>query len=264
MAAGNFVGREREIATLTAALVSAVAGSGKICMLVGEPGIGKSRTAQEFATIAAGRGALVLWGRCYEGSGAPPYWPWIQIVRAYVETHEPAELRAAMATGGIDIAGVVPEVREKLPGLGRTEALPDPEMARFRLFDSVTAFLKEVSRRQPIVLTLDNLHAADKPSLLYLEFLSREIASSRILVVGTYRDLELTRRDPLSETLAELARESGGFQRLPLRGLAPEDVGQVIETVAGGSPPAGVVRAVNVQRAGNPPFVDHKVRLFLA
>ncbi len=263
MAAGNFVGREREIATLTAALVSAVAGSGKICMLVGEPGIGKSRTAQEFATIAAGRGALVLWGRCYEGSGAPPYWPWIQIVRAYVETHEPAELRAAMATGGIDIAGVVPEVREKLPGLGRTEALPDPEMARFRLFDSVTAFLKEVSRRQPIVLTLDNLHAADKPSLLYLEFLSREIASSRILVVGTYRDLELTRRDPLSETLAELARESGGFQRLPLRGLAPEDVGQFIETVAGGSPPAGLVRAVHAQTEGNPLFVGEIVRLFL-
>src|SRR5690242_1544985 len=80
--ADSFVGRQRELATLNAAMADAVAGHGRIVMLAGEPGIGKTRTAQELADHASRRGAVVLWGRCHEEAGAPPYWPWVQIIRA--------------------------------------------------------------------------------------------------------------------------------------------------------------------------------------
>lgn len=262
MAGGSFIGRDRELRELQAALDGATAGSGKIVMLVGEPGIGKSRTAQELATRASEQGALVLWGRCYESSGAPPYWPWIQIVRSFMTGRSPEQLRDELGAAAMHIAEVVPELREQLPDLPRPTPVQDPELARFRLFDSVTSFLKEATREVPVVLILDNLHAADKPSLLLLEFLSHEIRSCRLLVVGTYRDVELTRRDPLSETLSELARE-GALQRLVLRGLPREDVGRFIEGISGILPPEGVLRAVHDQTEGNPLFLGEVVRLLV-
>lgn len=79
-----FVGRQREMAELRAALDDALSGDGRLVMLAGEPGIGKTRIAQELAAVAEGRGVRVLWGRCYEGGGAPPYWPWAQAIRTYV------------------------------------------------------------------------------------------------------------------------------------------------------------------------------------
>ncbi|MCI0800329.1 MAG: AAA family ATPase, partial [Chloroflexi bacterium] len=230
-------------------------------MLVGEPGIGKTRTAQELATYAGLRGAQVLWGRCYEEQGAPPYWPWVQAIRSYVREKEPEELRSEMGAGAEDIAEIISDVRERLPGL-RTPPQLEPEQARFRLFDSITAFLKSASRRQPLVLVLDDLHWADHPSLLLLEFVARELSGSRLLLVGTYRDMELSRRHPLSLTLGELTRERL-FQRVLLRGLSQEDVGRFIELVSGFAPPRGMVEAVHRQTEGNPLFVTEVVRLLV-
>ena len=147
----------------------------------------------------------MLWGRCHEGDGAPAYWPWVNAIRAYVHAREPKLLAAEMGPGAADIAEVVSDVRERLPGLPVAPRL-EPEQARFRLFESVTAFLRNASRAQPLVVMLDDLHWADKPSLLLLEFLAREISDTRLLVVGTYRDVELGRQHPLEQTLAELAR----------------------------------------------------------
>ncbi len=180
-----FVGRQSEMAELEAALEEALAGHGHLVMLVGQPGIGKTRTSQELAFIAEECGALVLWGRCYEGQGAPPYWPWIQIIRSYLQAHDLERWRSAMGMGAADIAEVVPEVKELLPDLEPSPRL-EPEQARFRLFDSITSFLKNASIDQPLILLLDNLHWADRSSLLLLEFLSQELTDARILVIGTY------------------------------------------------------------------------------
>ena len=261
LAGGVFVGRQQEMGELKACLEDALSGRGRMVTLVGEPGIGKSRTAQELATYAGLRGAQVLWGRCYEEQGAPPYWPWVQAIRTYVRDKEPEELRSEMGAGAEDIAEVVSDVRERLPGL-RTPPQLEPEQARFRLFDSITAFLKSASRRQPIVLVLDDLHRADHPSLLLLEFVARELSGSRLLLVGTYRDMELSRRHPLSLTLGELTRERL-FQRVLLRGLSQEDVGRFIELVSGVAPPRGMVAAVQRQTEGNPLFVTEVVRLLV-
>jgi predicted ATPase len=168
-------------------------------MLVGEPGIGKTRTALELATYARLRGAQVLWGRCYEGEGAPPYWLWVQAVRSYVRDRDAARLRAELGAGAAEIAEVVPDVRQRLADLGPAPVVEDPRQARFRLFDSLTAFLKSAARTQPLVLVLDDLHWADEGSLRLLEFLAHELAGERLLVVGTYRDVELSRRHPLSQ-----------------------------------------------------------------
>ncbi|MCI0896183.1 MAG: ATP-binding protein, partial [Chloroflexi bacterium] len=132
-----FVGRRREMADLKAALDDALSGHGQMVMLAGEPGIGKTRIAQELASYAEQRGAQVLWGWCYEGEGAPPYWPWVQLMRAYVQQAGAEQLIAEMGPGAADIAEIVAEIRGKLPDLGTPPVL-EPEPARFRLFDSIT------------------------------------------------------------------------------------------------------------------------------
>ena len=201
-----FVGRQREMETLSAALEGALAGRGGMVMLVGEPGIGKTRTAEQFAARAAQHGAQVFWGRCYEEPGAPPFWPWVQALRAYVQAHDTETLRAEMGAGAADIADIVPEVRAHLSDLQPPPHFEDPAQARFRLFDSIGSFLHRAAERQPVVLFLDNLHWADAPSLRLLTFLAPELEASRVLVVGSYRDVELSRQHPLSNTLGELTR----------------------------------------------------------
>ena len=214
-ASSGFVGRQREMAELQSALDDAIAGHGRVVMLTGEPGIGKTRLAQELSGIAGQRGAQVLWGRCYEEEGVPPYWPWVQPIRSYVQMSDPELLSSLMGPGAADIIEIVPDLRAKLPGLEPSPVL-EPEQARFRLFDSIITFLKNAAQSQPLMLVLDDLHWADRPSLLLLQFLAREMAASRLLVVGTYRDADLSRQHPLSETLAQLLREPV-FQREPLQ-----------------------------------------------
>jgi hypothetical protein len=262
LAGGVFVGREKEMDELRAGLEDALSGRGRLLMLVGEPGIGKTRTSEELATYASLRNTQVLWGRCYEGEGAPAYWPWVQVIRSYVHDRDPQALMSEMGPGAADIAQVVSEVKERLPGLPTPPAL-EPEQARFRLFDSITTFLKNAGNRQPIVLILDDLHWADKPSLLLLQFLARELRGARLLVLSTYRDVELRRQHPLSQTLGELARQQLS-QRILLRGLTERDVARFIEITAAISPPQALVDAVYRETEGNPFFVNEIVRLLVA
>ena len=257
-----FVGRQAEMGVLQAALEDALAGRGRLVMLVGEPGIGKTRTAREFVTHAGRRSAVGLWGRCLESAGAAPYWLWVQIIRAYVRERDVAQLRAEMGAGAADIAAIVPEVGERLPNLPLPLRFEDPEQARFRLFDAVTTFLYQAAQHHPLVLVLDDLHWADKPSLLLLEFLAQELRQSRLLVIGTYRDMELSRQHPLSETLAELTREQP-LQRLVLHGLNQEEVERFLEVTTDITLPQALVEAVHTQTEGNPLFLTEVVRLLV-
>jgi class 3 adenylate cyclase len=262
LASGVFVGREREMDEVRAGFEETLSGRGRLLLLVGEPGIGKTRTAEEFATYARLRKAQILWGRCYEGEGAPAYWPWVQAIRSYVHDRDPGALLSEMGSGASDIAQVVSEVRQRLPGLPEPPPM-EPEQARFRLFDSITTFLRNAAKTQALVLVLDDLHWADKSSLLLLQFLARELRGARLLVLGTYRDVDIHRQHPLSQTLGELAREQLS-QRILLRGLGEHDVGRFIEITAGIRPPAALVDAVYKETEGNPFFVNEVVRLLVA
>ena len=151
------------------------------------------------------------------------------------------------------------EVRAKLSGLETSPSL-ELEQARFRLFDSITTFLKNAAQTQPLMLVLDDLHWADKSSLLLLQFLAREMAASRLLVVGTYRDVELSRQHPLSETLAQLSREQVFRQQL-LGGLSQEVTPSLIQAAIGILPSQVVAETIFAHTEGNPYFMTEIVRL---
>jgi tetratricopeptide (TPR) repeat protein len=261
LAGGVFVGREQELHELRAALNDAVSGQGRLVMLVGEPGSGKTRLVDQLATYARMRDANFLAGRCYEGEGAPVFWPWVQIVRAYVKDRDAARIQAAMGPGAADIAHLVSDVKERLPELPAPPPL-EPEQARFRLFDSMTTFLVNAARPRTTVLVLDDLHWADKPSLMLLQFLARELKGARLLVIGTYRDTELGRQHHLAQTLAELARH-GLSKRILLGGLTAQHVARYIELTAGMAPSQSLAAAVHRETEGNPFFMTEVVKLLV-
>ena len=258
LAGGVFVGRERELERLREAVDGAIGGRGSLQLLVGEPGIGKTRAAEELATYAQVSGARVYWGRCREDEGAPSYWPWVQAVRSYVRDTDPVALAWQLGAGAAEVAQLVPEVAEKLD-IEPAKA-GESEEARFRLFDSVTNLLLSAARDRPIVIVLDDLHWADEPSLLLLRFAARELGSSGLLVLGTYRDVELGRHHPLARVLGEISGIEGSA-RIPLRGLSVAAVERYIEMTAGAPAPAGLPEAVQEQTDGNPFFVGEIVRL---
>jgi DNA-binding CsgD family transcriptional regulator len=257
-----FVGRHHEVEAMCAALDAACAGRGSLVLLAGEPGIGKTRTALELAPRAAQRAARILWGRCHEEEGAPPYWPWVQILRAATAGQSAEALRADLDAGAGEIAEIVPEVRARLPDLDPPAPLGDPSSTRFRLFGSIARFLISASRRQALILVLDDLHWADVPSLRLLEFLAQELVGSRLLVVGAYRETDLSRRHRLSDTLGALMR-APHVLRLHLSGLNAEDVRRFVATAAGVVPPAWLTSAIHSQTEGNPLFVREVVRLLV-
>jgi len=254
-----FVGRQREMAELKAALESSMAGQGRLVMLAGEPGIGKTRTATELATYAQNQGAQVYWGWCYEGDGAPPYWPWIQSIRSYVRSATAVQLETEMGPNAAAIATLLPEIHQKLPGLTPLPEL-EPEQARFRLFDSIAAFLKNASAATPLVMVLEDLHWADRSSLMLCEFVSREISDSRVMLLGTYRGVEVDRRHPLSQTLGALIREPN-FDRVQLGGLDVTEVGRFVELSAGVTLTEPNLERVHSRTEGNPLFLNELVRL---
>ena len=198
----------------------------------------------------------MLLGRCWEAGGAPAYWPWLQALRGYVRASDTASLRADLGGGAADIAHVLPELRERLPGIEASVPV-EPEGARFRLFDATAQFLRKASERRPMVLVLDDLHAADAPSLLLLQFLARELGASRILIVAACRDVDPVPAPALTGTLAQLPREPV-TRRLELGGLSEPELAEYVarETTA---PVA--VPALHEQTGGNPLFAGEIARL---
>jgi tetratricopeptide (TPR) repeat protein len=257
-----FVGRERELALLEARLADAAAGRGAAVLLAGEPGIGKTRTAGELARRARAAGAEVLIGRCYEGEGAPAFWPWTEVLRSYVRARDAATLQSELGTAAADVAGVYPELRTWLPEVSPPPVM-EPAHARFRFFDGVTGALTRAAERRPIVVLLDDLHGADAPSLLLLQFLARALRNARILVVGGLRELALAGGHPVGTALGELVREGVG-EWLTLGGLTETEVATLLEGLADVTPPAGLAAAVQRRTEGNPLYVTELGRALLA
>lgn len=249
----GFIGRRRELDALQAALTRAVSGQPGVVLLTGEPGIGKTRTAQEMVEHARQRDVLALWGRCPEEPGAPPYWPWLQLIRRYVAVQDEAVLDETLGAAAAYVAALDPE---QLGRLGLDRPLPlesDAAKARFRLFDAIAGFWRRAAAHQPILLVIDDLHRADVPSLRLLEFIMAEAGTSRLMVLGTYRDSEVVRQHPLSDTLAELHRHAPVLRFL-LGGFSPAETARFVSTVV---PDASAELAVvlHEQTEGHPLFL---------
>ena len=258
----TFVGRDRELAELVAALDAALAGSGRLVLLAGEPGIGKSRLADALMDEARSRGANVAAGRSWEAGGAPAYWPWIQALRNHLRETEPDALRSHLGAGAADLAQLLPELRELYDSLPEPLAL-EGEGARFRLFEAVSSFLRSAAGARPLVIVLDDLHAADEPSLLMLRFVGRELGDTPLLLVGAYRDVDPTLREPLTAALAELVREPHTTQ-IALTGLTAADVAEYVELSTGIEPAPDLVDAIHAETEGNALFMSETVRLLAA
>jgi predicted ATPase len=251
------IGRERPLAELQAGLDAALSGRGRVLLVTGETGIGKTRLAEELAARAEACGAAVRIGRCWETEGAPAYWAWIQILRSEARARGSQALRALIGTSASEIVGILPELRDEFPNLPKPAPM-DPRQARFRLFDAVTHVVKRAAQERALVLIFEDLHRADPASLRLLEFLAREVSGARILVVGTLRDDELARTSEHSRIIAELARASSA-QYVPLDGLSLEDVGRFVESATGEAPNPSVAEALHRQTNGNPFFLAQVV-----
>lgn len=254
--AATFLGRAGEAGLLHEAYDQSAAGHGRLLLLAGEAGMGKTWLANELGTYASSRGADVLVGRCYQAEGAPAYWPWIQVIRAYLRGHDPDELVAALGSGVRDLAQIVPELPEGPGG----HPPRDPSQVRFHLFDAITSLLKYAASRRPLLVILDDLQSADSPSLQLLQFLAGELAGTPILVLGTHRGVSVPSAHPLSKTLIAL-RLGQLAETVTLRGIDAADIAWFVENATGARPPAQLVEAILRQTEGNPLFVREVVRL---
>jgi tetratricopeptide (TPR) repeat protein len=253
-----FVGREPELKQLKSAFDGAMSGQGALMMVMGEPGIGKTALCEQLATYVTLRGGRTLVGHCYEkGSLSLPYLAFVEALRSYVLSREAKDLRKELGTGAADVARIISEIRERLKIKLRPQK--DPEEERYRLLQAVSEFLTNAANVQPMMVVLEDLHDADKGTLEMLTHVSRNLAGARLLIVGTYRDVEVDRSHPLSAALAELRRVST-YGRVLLRGLNADEVRRMLESITRESVPWGLAEAVHRQTEGNPLFVQEVVR----
>ncbi len=248
-----FVGRESELERLAGHLAETAVGRGGLVMVVGDPGIGKTRTAEELSERACRQGMNVVWGHCYEGDWAPPYGPFVEVLEAIVGSSDPGELRADLGDAGAPLAQLVPGLRQVLPDL--PEAVPlQPDEERFRLLDTMAQFLVARSRRAPQVCFLDDLHWVDRSSVAMLRHVARFAVGERLMLLGTYRDAEVGPGHPLTEALGGLRRDVE-YERVKLEGLEAKAVGQLLEALAEHDVTGAVAAAISAETDGNPFFI---------
>ncbi|HEY7294723.1 MAG TPA: AAA family ATPase, partial [Dehalococcoidia bacterium] len=253
-----FVGRRRELTALLSHLEVAAAGHGGVMLVAGEPGLGKTRLLGE---QAARTGWLVLSGRAYDGEGLPPYLLFTEALRGYVRTCTNDELQEWLGRAAAEVALLVPEVCERLPDLTQGPSL-SPEHERYRLFESVCDVLIALAHGREssgLLLLLDDLHWADKPSLLLLQHLARRVTGARLLVVGAFRREDLGNEHPLLDLLATLRREELG-EPLELAALLDDETALLVAQIAAVEPNAEVAAAIQRRVEGNPFFVGEVVR----
>ena len=254
------MGRRPELEVLLRAWKDAAAGERRAVFIGGEPGVGKTRLAAELTRIVADDGAAVLYGRCDEDLGIP-YQPWVEAVHHLV-VHEPRSLLAAhVGDCGRELAPLVPELGRREGG--DSALLPtDPDGARHLLLSAVASLVARVCSDYPVVLVLEDLQWADKPSLLLLRHLLVSSDQHGLFVVGTYRESDLASESPLTDLLAALRRERY-VQRVDLRGLSDDEVVALLEAEAGQAmDEAGVALAHALCREtdGNPFFTGEILR----
>ena len=261
-AATPLVGRGRELATLEQALDEAAAGRGGLALLTGEAGIGKTTLARALGERAEERGIVTVWGPCWDGGGAPAYWPWIQVLRALGRRRDVQRMTGELGDGAPWIASLVADLAGPLGVTGPPPEL-DADQARFRLFDALGRMLGAAAAVGPLVVVLDDLHWADASSLFALEFVARTLPDLPVLAVATYRQGEAHEREDLTLALGRLARAAF---RLPLEGLSRDELAQLLTRHGdeASEPAPKLVDALHSATAGNPFFADELAQLLAA
>jgi tetratricopeptide (TPR) repeat protein len=253
----GFVGRETELAQIAAALDAAAAGRGQLVMLAGEPGIGKTSLADRVAALAGERGFTVLWGRCWEAGGAPAYWPWLDLLAELSRALDEPTLARVLGDGAPLLGEIVPELRARLPD-APAGAAPPVEEGRFRLWRAVSALVHEAAKAKPVLLVLDDLHAADQSSLSLLHFVARQLRPMRVLLLASYRDVEARMDAATGDLISRVGREGTTLSLARLdRAASSRFVQERIGSVA-----SDVEARVYDRSQGNPLFLQEMMRLW--
>ena len=249
-----YVGRETEQGELLQLVDQAIRGRGGVMLIGGEPGVGKTRLVERVLARARERRCLAVTGRCYEMEGTPPFVPFVEMVEQCMRIMPDDTLQTALGDAAAEVARLVPDLRRQFPDMPPPLALPPEQQQRY-LFKNFTEFLERASRAQCLVFLLDDLQWADTSTALLLQHLAPQLDQMPMLILGTYRDVELTDERPFANTLETLTRKRLA-QRTTLQRLAETDVGAMLAAMGGPSPPQALVDTVYRETQGNPFFVE--------
>ena len=211
-------------------------------LIGGEPGVGKTRLVEQALSRAQARRCLSLTGRCYEMEGTPPFIPFVELLEQADRTLPEASFRETLGEVAAEVARLMPELRRRFPDLPPALELP-PEQQRRYLFKSVCEWLDRLSRHKAVVVLLDDLQWADDSTLLLLQHLVPQLSHMPLLVLGTFRDVELTADRPFLATLETLTRQRLA-RRLKLERLPEQGVAAMLTALGGPEPPTELVRTV--------------------
>jgi class 3 adenylate cyclase/tetratricopeptide (TPR) repeat protein len=250
-----FVERDAERASLRRLVDDALAGDGRLGLIAGEPGVGKSRLVAEIGEEAQARGMQVLTGRCVEMSGAPPYLPYVEIIELAISSpRSPLALRRALGDVAPEIARIAPALRRAFPDIPPPLELP-AELARRYVWNSFSEFMGRAAQGRPLLLVLEDLHWADESTVLLTEYLAPLLPEMPVLILGTYRDLEVDLYHPLSQVIGQLRRRRL-VEQLNLRRLSFDGVRAMLRALTGQAAPEELVQVIDSETEGNPFFVE--------
>jgi class 3 adenylate cyclase/tetratricopeptide (TPR) repeat protein len=250
-----FVERDAERASLRRLVDDALAGDGRLALIAGEAGVGKSRLVAEIGEEAQARGMQVLTGHCVEMSSAPPYLPYVEIIEQAISSPRSSlALRRALGDVAPEIARIAPALRRAFPDIPPPLELP-AELARRYVWNSFSEFMGRAAQGRPLLLVLEDLHWADESTVLLTEYLAPLLPEMPVLILGTYRDFEVDLYHPLNLVIAQLRRRRL-VEQLNLRRLSFDGVRAMLRALTGQAAPEELVRVIDSETEGNPFFVE--------
>jgi tetratricopeptide (TPR) repeat protein/predicted Ser/Thr protein kinase len=252
------IGRDSERKELLRHLVEAMAGRGSMVMIGGEAGIGKTHLITAILEEARHRGAYANIGHCYEMEGSPPYVPFIEMLEHTARVAPKETFRLALGDAASEVAKLMPELRRMYPDIPPAIQLPPDQQRRF-LFNAYRDFIERGAKVTPIIYVFEDLHWADEPTLLLLQHLGQALSTTPMLIIGTYRDVELEVTRPFAKTLETLLHQKLAT-RISLRRLTVGGVEGMLAAMSGQKPPASLARVVFEETEGNPFFVEEVFR----
>ncbi|HQR10772.1 MAG TPA: AAA family ATPase [Casimicrobiaceae bacterium] len=256
---GRLVGRGNEQLQLQQHWANAQQSRGQLVLLSGEPGVGKTRLAQDLVAHAQERGATVLRGGCYEYEATTPYLPFVEAFREWTRRQSADQLRAALGTTAPEIAKLAPEIEAKLGALAPNPPL-SPSEERMRLFDNVARLLRGLAAQRGMLVFIDDVHWADQGTLSLLHYLLRHLRNDRVLFLVAYREIELDRAHPLASALVEWNRERLGT-RISLGRLTRAETGTLLATLFGvANVSDDFIEALYRETEGNPFFIEEVIK----
>jgi len=246
------VGREEELRLLAGGLQKALEGYGGLFVISGAAGMGKTRLAEWIAERAREQGARVVWGRCWETVDTPAYWPWSQLIRQTLEPLPREERDELVGAGRAAISRMVPDVIDPPDG-----GIPHPT-SRIEEFESLSSFFRRVAVQMPLVVLLEDVHAADESSQMMLQYLARETRTDHILLVATCDREEIDVKPLQGSFFSEIAREGVS---IPLRGLDEEAISLLYQGLVGEKPHSPILSGLHSSTEGNPLFVTETIAM---